>query len=81
MNDCAIQLLSEDDKWLEFGNHFNKEWVTFIVYAELECVLRKIEPNKEDASSYTSQQHEDIMYDAHTMACYHCISSVMMKTI
>ena len=61
MNDCAIRLLSEDDKRLEFGNYFNKERVTFIVYAELECVLRKIEPNKEDASSYTCQQHEDVM--------------------
>ncbi|XP_025072882.1 uncharacterized protein LOC112552214 [Pogonomyrmex barbatus] len=25
MNDCAIRLPSEDDKWLEFKNHTNKE--------------------------------------------------------
>ncbi|KYQ56130.1 hypothetical protein ALC60_04953 [Trachymyrmex zeteki] len=44
INDCAIQLPSEDDKWLEFGNHCRKERVPFIVYADLECVLRKMEP-------------------------------------
>ena len=27
INDCAIRLPSEDDKWLEFGNHCNKERV------------------------------------------------------
>ncbi|XP_018363957.1 PREDICTED: uncharacterized protein LOC108761742 [Trachymyrmex cornetzi] len=58
MNDCAVRLRSVDDKWLEFGNHRNNERVPFIVYADLECVLRKMEPNKEDASSYTCQQHE-----------------------
>jgi len=58
MNDYAILLLSEDDKWLEFGNHYNKEQVPFIVYADLECVLRKMEPNKKDALSYTCQQHD-----------------------
>ncbi|XP_018314227.1 uncharacterized protein [Mycetomoellerius zeteki] len=58
MNDCAIRLPSEDDKWLEFGNHCNKERIPFIVYADLECVLRKMKPNREDASSYTYQQHE-----------------------
>jgi len=58
MNDCAIRLPSVDDKWLEFGNHYNKEYVSFIVYADLECVLRKTEPDREDASSYTYQQHE-----------------------
>ncbi|KYQ58433.1 hypothetical protein ALC60_02578, partial [Trachymyrmex zeteki] len=57
MNDCAIRLPSEDDKWLEFGNNCNKERIPFIVYADLECVLRKTEPNKENAS-YTYQQHE-----------------------
>jgi len=55
INDYAIRLSSVDDKWLEFGNHCNKQRVPFIVYA-LECVLRKIKPDRKDASSY--QQHE-----------------------
>ncbi|KYN22663.1 hypothetical protein ALC57_04933 [Trachymyrmex cornetzi] len=58
LNDCAIRLPSEDDRWLEFSNHRNQERVPFIVYADLECILRKTEPDKEDASSYTYQQHE-----------------------
>ena len=43
---CAIRLPSEDDKWLEFGNYCNKERVPFIVYADLECILRKTESDK-----------------------------------
>ncbi|XP_018355589.1 PREDICTED: uncharacterized protein LOC108756344 [Trachymyrmex septentrionalis] len=30
INDCAIRLPSADDRWLEFGNHCNKERVSFI---------------------------------------------------
>jgi len=60
INDCAIRLASVDDKWLEFGNHCNKERISVIVYANLECVLRKTEPDKEYMSSslYVYQQHE-----------------------
>ncbi|XP_018355119.1 PREDICTED: uncharacterized protein LOC108756057 [Trachymyrmex septentrionalis] len=58
INDCAIRLPSEDEKWLQFGNHCNKERVPFVVYADLECVLRKTEPDREDASSYAYQRHE-----------------------
>ena len=58
INDCAIRLPSEDEKWLEFGNHRNKERVPFVVYADLECVLRKTEPDREGASSYAYQRHE-----------------------
>ncbi|KYQ53617.1 hypothetical protein ALC60_01406 [Trachymyrmex zeteki] len=57
INDCAIRLLSKDDRWLEFGNHCYKERTPFIVYADLECVLRKMKPDMENAS-YTYQQHE-----------------------
>ncbi|KYN09586.1 hypothetical protein ALC57_18296 [Trachymyrmex cornetzi] len=45
MNDCAIRLPSGDDRWFEFDNHNNQERVPFIVYADLECVLRKTEPD------------------------------------
>ena len=60
MNDFAIKLPSVDDKWLEFENHCNKQSAPFIVYADLECVLRKMELERENASSssYTHQQHE-----------------------
>ncbi|KYM97002.1 hypothetical protein ALC62_12326, partial [Cyphomyrmex costatus] len=46
LNDCAIRLPSEDDK---------KERVPFVVYADLECALEKMD--KEPASSmYTHRQ-------------------------
>jgi len=57
INGCAIRLPSEDDKWLEFGNHCNKERVPFIIYADLKCILRKTE-SKEDTTSYVYQRHE-----------------------
>jgi len=84
INDCVIRLSSEDDKWLEFGNHCNKERVPFIVHADLECVLRKIESDKEDASSYAYQRHEALnigYYDARTTTHYRRITSVAMKVV
>ncbi|XP_070168825.1 uncharacterized protein [Polyergus mexicanus] len=41
MNECAIRLPSDKDKWLAFDNHNRKERLPFVVYADLECVLRK----------------------------------------
>ncbi|KYN07670.1 PREDICTED: uncharacterized protein LOC108779646 [Cyphomyrmex costatus] len=59
LNDCAIRLPSEDDKWLTFSNHCRKERVPFIVYADLECVLQKTEDaSTPSALSYAYQQHE-----------------------
>jgi len=52
INDCAIRL--SEDEWLEFDNYSNWERVPFIVYTDLECVLRKTESDKKDASSYVS---------------------------
>ncbi|XP_011698553.1 PREDICTED: uncharacterized protein LOC105456305 [Wasmannia auropunctata] len=43
MNECAIRLPSEDDKWLSFNNYSRKERVPFVVYADLECILTKME--------------------------------------
>ena len=71
MNDCAIRLPSEDEKWLEFGNHRNKERVSFVVYADLECVLRKTEPDKEYmSSSYAYKQHEVFSIDYYVRCSY-----------
>ncbi|KMQ84261.1 hypothetical protein RF55_18085, partial [Lasius niger] len=42
LNDCAIRLPSDKDKWLSFNNYARKERLPFIVYADLECVLRKV---------------------------------------
>ncbi|XP_018404145.1 PREDICTED: uncharacterized protein LOC108780826 [Cyphomyrmex costatus] len=58
LNKCAIRLPSEDDKWLAFRNYCRKEKAPFIVYADLECVLKKTEDASLSASSYAYQQHE-----------------------
>ncbi|KAG5342008.1 DPOM polymerase, partial [Acromyrmex heyeri] len=61
INDCAIRLPSEDDSWLdELDNYNNRERVPFIIYADLECVLRKTKTDKEDASSYAYQRCDEL---------------------
>ncbi|XP_071576403.1 uncharacterized protein, partial [Temnothorax nylanderi] len=56
VNKCAIRLPSEDNKWLSFKNHSRKERLPFVVYADLECVLQKTQPETEHAS-YVYQHH------------------------
>ncbi|XP_036139042.1 uncharacterized protein LOC118644501 [Monomorium pharaonis] len=64
MNDCAIQLPTEDEKWLSFRNINNKERVPFVVYADLECTLEKTE--KEDMEiSYQHHQVFSLGYYVH----------------
>ncbi|XP_071635068.1 uncharacterized protein [Temnothorax longispinosus] len=55
VNKCAIRLPSEN-KWLSFKNHSRKERLPFVVYADLECVLQKTQPDTEHAS-YAYQHH------------------------
>ncbi|XP_036146615.1 uncharacterized protein LOC118646876 [Monomorium pharaonis] len=57
LNDCAIQLPSEDNKWLSFKNYNRKERVPFVVYADLECVLKKLNTDPR-MPTYASQHHE-----------------------
>ncbi|XP_071573140.1 uncharacterized protein [Temnothorax nylanderi] len=56
INKCAIRLPSEDNKWLTFKNHSRKERLPFVVYADLECVLKKTQPETEH-TSYAYQHH------------------------
>ncbi|EFN74118.1 hypothetical protein EAG_04166 [Camponotus floridanus] len=48
MNDCALQLPSDKDKWLKFNNFNRKERIPFVVYADLECVLAKMEEEQQN---------------------------------
>ncbi|XP_036150881.1 uncharacterized protein LOC118648637 [Monomorium pharaonis] len=41
MNECAIVLPKEEDKWLSFRNYDRKERLPYVVYADLECLLEK----------------------------------------
>ncbi|XP_070163544.1 uncharacterized protein [Polyergus mexicanus] len=57
MNECAIVLPTKDDKWLEFRNYSRKERLPFVVYADLECVLKKKEERRTSNTSIV-QHHE-----------------------
>ncbi|XP_070155824.1 uncharacterized protein [Polyergus mexicanus] len=57
MNDCAIRLPSDKEKWLAFNNYNRKERLPFVVYADLECVLRKTDGDPM-GSTYTFQHHQ-----------------------
>ncbi|XP_018404863.1 PREDICTED: uncharacterized protein LOC108781408 [Cyphomyrmex costatus] len=67
LNTCAIRLPSTDDKWLEFRKYCRKERAPFVVYADLECVLKKTEDAAAAGSSYAYQRHEafSIAYYVH----------------
>ncbi|XP_024887727.1 uncharacterized protein LOC112464775 [Temnothorax curvispinosus] len=43
MNDCAVVLPNESDKWQSFDNYDRKERLPFVVYADLECLLERRE--------------------------------------
>ncbi|XP_039315238.1 uncharacterized protein LOC113002869 [Solenopsis invicta] len=62
INDCAIILPSEDDKWLSFKNYCRKERMPFIVYANLECILEKTEDEK-------NYQHHRVFSIAYYVHC------------
>jgi len=73
MNDCAIRLPSDKDKWLEFNNFNRKERLLFIVYADLECVLTKME---EEKNAYQHHRVFSIAYYVHcsydeSLSAYH----------
>ncbi|XP_025075079.1 uncharacterized protein LOC112552897 [Pogonomyrmex barbatus] len=67
MNDCAIRLPNED-KWLDFKNYCNKERFPFIIYADLECTLRRMEPEREN-TSYTYQQQHKVFSVGYYVRC------------
>jgi len=47
---CDCRLPNDNDKWLSFINYCRKERVPYVVYADLECILKKTET--EEAPSY-----------------------------
>ncbi|XP_019886947.2 uncharacterized protein LOC105278604 [Ooceraea biroi] len=60
MNDCAIVLPNEEDKWLQFTHYNRKERMPFIVYTDLECILQKTE--EDDPKLYQRHQVFSIGY-------------------
>ncbi|KAM0726697.1 hypothetical protein ACS0PU_007881 [Formica fusca] len=77
MNECAIRLPGDKDKWLSFNNYNRKERLPFVVYADLECVLRKTDGDPM-TSTYTFQHHQvfSVAYYVHcsydeSLSAYH----------
>ncbi|XP_050447453.1 uncharacterized protein LOC126849551 [Cataglyphis hispanica] len=64
MNECAILLPTEEDKWLNFDNYERKERVPFVVYADLECALERKEERRTPKTSII-QHHK-----AHSVGYY-----------
>ncbi|EZA61378.1 hypothetical protein X777_12331 [Ooceraea biroi] len=60
MNDCAIVLPNEEDKWLQFTHYNRKERMPFIMYADLERILQKTE--EDDPKLYQRHQVFSIGY-------------------
>nr|XP_034192558.1 uncharacterized protein LOC117609909 [Osmia lignaria] len=58
MNDCAIILPSSEDKIIKFDNFCHRERHPFIVYADFECMLKKVNSNINQGHSNAYQQHE-----------------------
>ena len=61
INDCAIRLPSDKDKWLSFNNFNRKERLPFVIYADLECVLAKTD----DEKNYQQHKVFSIAYYVH----------------
>ncbi|XP_043269138.1 uncharacterized protein [Venturia canescens] len=62
MNNCAILLPNAHDKWLEFKNVNRKELLPFIVYADLECILKKTTAEDMDRNKYQHHQVFSVGY-------------------
>ncbi|XP_032690757.1 uncharacterized protein LOC116853694 [Odontomachus brunneus] len=72
MNDCAILLPSEDNKWLSFNNYSRKEQVPFVVYTDFECILQKtVSEKEEEGCTSRAYQHHKVFSIAYYLRCSH----------
>ncbi|XP_067205324.1 uncharacterized protein [Linepithema humile] len=69
MNDCAVILPNEDNKWLTFRNYNRKERLPFVVYAHLECTLEK-EKERQNRTTYAYQHHKAFSVGYHVSCAY-----------
>jgi len=60
LNDCAIVLPDEDDKWLTFDHHSRKERIPFVVYADLECALERKDGDERRTANTAIVQHHKV---------------------
>ena len=51
---CNIVMLSEDTKILEFNQHNKSDKAPFIIYADLECFIEKIDRCKNNPENFST---------------------------
>ncbi|XP_076384328.1 uncharacterized protein LOC117225171 [Megalopta genalis] len=67
MNECALKLLTEDDKWLKFKNYAYKEPTQFVIYADLESMLET--QRDQGHGAYCRYQHHHAFSVGYYLHC------------
>ena len=65
---CNILMPSEDTKILEFNRHKKSDQVPFIIYADLECLIEKI-----DGCKNNSENSSTTKVDEHILSASQCL--------
>jgi len=68
INDYAIRLPSEDDKWHSFKNHCRKKRMPFVIYVDLECTLEELE-TEDPTISYQQHHRHQVISIAYYIHC------------
>lgn len=56
LNKCRIEMPSDENKCIKFKNFQYQEMVPYVLYADLECILEKVEDNTNENTKYI-QKH------------------------
>ena len=67
---CKVTMPSEDTKILEFNQYQKSDKAPFIIYADLECIIEKIDGCKNEPENPST-----------TKVCKHILSAFSMSTI
>ncbi|XP_070521814.1 uncharacterized protein [Cardiocondyla obscurior] len=77
INECAIILSCDENKWLSYDNYTRKERVPFVVYADLECTLEKT--NADSTTSTCTRQHHKVFSIGYYVCCLYNKSLSMYR--
>jgi len=58
VNTCKPKMPPFWDRYMEFKNHKFKLRVPFVIYADLECIVKKVDENGQRGNSNIVQEHE-----------------------
>ena len=80
---CNVIMPSEDTKILEFNQYQNSDKAPFIIYADLECIIEKIDGcknNPENSSATKVSKHIPSGFSMYTISSFRSIEIIMMYT-